>query len=689
MLSLSLAGWAQEDAATPPGSATLGEVQVSGDRDGAAAAPAHRVQSSSRLGLTLLETPRAISVVDRELMDQQAPTNEKDVLRNVAGVSTRSEYYGSYSQFTIRGLWANNTFNYLRDGAKFMHLIDPPLFSIESVEVIKGPAALEFGQVAPGGLINYVSKKPLAEPLRTVRVGAGSHGWATGEFDLTGPLNEDQTLLYRLNGAASRGGSATDGIVPKKQGLGASIEWRLTPQTRWRTQVENHRFDTVSSAGLPVPVATDVHSADAVRGNNFYGEPWLTSNGHLRFYASELTHRFNDAVDARLYLSRNETARNVNIVSPLGPVVNGLVARGYWRAPHQKYTSDTVLAELRAQVQTGSVQHKLLAGMDWRALESRYGARSTGSLPGVDPYRPVTGQMPPMAPTGTSAVAADTRNPGFFVQDQMRWGPWGLTAGLRHDRLKDAYAKPALDQGKTQPSLALSYQPTASTMLYASHARSFQANSGTLLVGNKAAPPSEGKQLEVGVKQEWLNQRLMTTVALFDLELSNAPSNDPANPGFSVLTGRQRIKGLELEAKGRLAPGWTVTAQASFMDPKVVVDTVPGVNVGNRVASATKRTASLWTQYQVAALPGLWLGGGFAMQGDKMLANNNQWRLPGYTVLDLALGYQFRGGPRLQANLKNATNKRYYLDGSANAKGFTSVTAADPRALQISLDYAF
>jgi iron complex outermembrane receptor protein len=181
----------------------------------------------------------------------------------------------------------------------------------------------------------------------------------------------------------------------------------------------------------------------------------------------------------------------------------------------------------------------------------------------------------------------------------------------------------------------------------------------------------------------------MTTVSAFDLELTNAPATDPAHPGYSVLTARQRIKGIELELQGRITPGWTVTANASFHDPKVLADTTAGANVGNRVERATRRNASLWTQYRLPQLPGLWVGGGLVHQGDKFTANDNKWRLPGYTVVDLAVGYQFAGGVRLQANLKNAGNRRYYIDGTTTAAGFGAVVPGTPRSLQVSLDYTF
>ncbi len=687
-----LCGNALAQSAAAPASDTtpiLSQVDVTGSTAGAAAAPARRAQSSSRLGLPVLETPRAVSVIDGALLEQQMATTERDVLRNAAGVSSRSEYAGSYSQFAIRGLWVNNTYNYLRDGAKFMHLIDPPLFNIERVEVIKGPAALEFGQVAPGGLVNYVSKQPQADPLRSVRIGAGSHGWRSAEFDLTGPLSADGTLRYRLDGGASRGGSFVDGNTPRKQGLAGSLEWQITPDTRWRAQAEYQGLEGVSTVGLAVPDPKNPRSADAIPVGTFYGEPWLKTDGHLRFYSTELQHRFAEGLEGRVHLSRNETFRNVNMVYPMGPVAGGKVARGYWLAPGQDYTSDTALAELRAQLQTGAVRHTLLAGLDWRAIESAYGARATGNLGAVDLYRPVTGLVPPVAAGGTAAVASDARNTGLFVQDRLALGQFSLLLGLRHDRFKDAYTKPVTDVGKTQPSAALSWQPNPGSMFYVSHARSFQANSGTLLWGDRAAAPSEGKQLEVGWKQEWLGQRLLTTVSAFDLELTNAPANDPQHPGYAVLTARQRIKGLEFEVQGRITPGWSITAQATLLDPKVLADTTAGANVGNRVALATRRTASLWTQYRLPQAPGLWVGGGLVHQGDKFTASDNLWRLPGYTVLDLAAGYQFAGGVRLQANLKNATNRRYYLDASTTAAGFAAVTPGEPRSLHVTLDYAF
>ncbi|MBU1351619.1 MAG: TonB-dependent siderophore receptor [Gammaproteobacteria bacterium] len=676
-----------DDAAAPAPS--MRQVDVVDSTAGAAATPARRAQSSSRLGLSVLETPRSVSVIDNALLEQQMATTERDVLRNASGIATRSEYYGSYSQFSIRGLWANNTFNFLRDGAKFVHLMDPPLFNIERVEVIKGPAALEFGQVAPGGLVNYVSKRPLAEPLRTVKAGAGSHGWRSAEFDFTGPLNADGTLRYRLDGAASRGGSFVDGNTPRKQGVAGSLEWQITPDTRWRAQAEYQGIDGTSTSGLAVPDPKNPRSADVLPVGTFYGEPWLNTDGHLRFYSTELQHRFSDGLEGRVHLSRNETFRNVNIVSPMGPAADGSVPRGYWMAPRQNYTSDTALAELRAQLQTGPVKHTLLAGVDWRAIEGIYGARSTGTLGAVDLYNPVTGVVAPVASTGISRVSSDTRNTGVFLQDRLAMGDFALLLGLRHDRFKDAYTTPVTDLSQTQPSAALSWEVRPGSMVYTSYARSFQANSGTLLWGDRAAPPSEGKQLEVGWKEEWLNQRLLTTVSAFDLELSDAPATDPLHPGYSVLTARQRIKGVEFELQGRITPGWIVTAQASFQNPKVLADTTAGANVGNRVGLATRRTASLWTQYRVPQLPGLWLGGGLVHQGDKFTANDNLWRLPGFTTVDLAAGYQFAGGVRLQVNLKNVANRRYYLDGTASAAGFGAVTPGQPRSVQVSLDYSF
>lgn len=107
--------------------------------------------------------------------------------------------------------------------------------------------------MAPGGLVNYVSKRPQADPLRTVKIGAGSDGWRSAEFDLTGPLNAEGTLRYRLDGGASRGGSFVDGNTPHKQGVAGSLEWQITPDTVWRAQAETQSADGTSTSGLAVP----------------------------------------------------------------------------------------------------------------------------------------------------------------------------------------------------------------------------------------------------------------------------------------------------------------------------------------------------------------------------------------------------------------------------------------------------
>jgi iron complex outermembrane receptor protein len=263
--------FAQEPAT--PAERKLPEVKVWGEIE-----RARDVElGASRLGESQREAPRSVSVVPREILDAQAVRDERDVLRNASGVNVFGPYWGTYTSFTVRGLWAHNVYNYFRDGARFVHLLEPPLFNIERVEVVKGPSAIDFGQIAPGGLINYVSKQPSREWQRHARLSLGSFGHKGLEFDLTGPLGE--ALAFRLTGGIERDGQVARGLGFEKQGLGGSFAWQLGRGTRLTLLAERQDFDTATYGGLAVPDPANLKSADRLDIRNFYGEPGARGGG--------------------------------------------------------------------------------------------------------------------------------------------------------------------------------------------------------------------------------------------------------------------------------------------------------------------------------------------------------------------------------------------------------------------------
>jgi iron complex outermembrane recepter protein len=236
------------------------------------------------------------------------------------------------------------------------------------------------------------------------------------------------------------------------------------------------------------------------------------------------------------------------------------------------------------------------------------------------------------------------------------------------------------------------FKPQPWISVYGSLARSFTPNAGTLTAPNTYAPPSRGKQVEAGVKTEWLGGKLRTTASVYELTKSNVPTPSPTNPLFSDVSGEQRSRGLELEAAGQLTPAWNLLASYGYTDSVVTRDNVPS-NIGKTAAWTPRHTASLWNTYKLGGAAAGWtVGAGLFYTGIKFVATNNLVRIPAHTLVDLMASYQFsRGlpGARLQFNLRNAFDQRHYEGGGSGAAGFTNLYPGLPRTLSASLSVPF
>lgn len=674
---------AQDDGDTAD--TVLKAVQVKAAADHYTAKTVH----GARLDTPLLETPRAIGVIPQQLILDQQPNDEVELMRNVSGISTYSSYGGSYSSFTLRGLWANNGSSYLRDGARWMHLVEPMLFNIEQIEVIKGPNAIDYGLSTPGGFINYVTKKPQAQTRRSLRVGIGSDALRRAEIDLTGAVDKAHNVLYRLTGGYERGGDFTDHIDPERKGLAASLAWSIAPDAQLNLSAERNEIDLAMNPGLAVPEPGNIHSADHLSASNFYGDTAAQFNGRVSTVSAELIQALSEHWSTRLFWSRTKTIRSNPYVSLTGVSGDGTrVNRILYWAPRQAATNDTALAEVRGDFGTGALRHQLLAGLDYRSMGQNNNGYIITALPSLSVDDPDSNSPLP-AWTGTSNYS-DARNLGLFVQDSIDFGNrWGAQLGLRRDRLHDDKVTPAQDFAKTSPSAALTFKPLPTAMLYLSYASSFEPNSGVLVYGDDYADPSVGKQWELGGKSSWLGGRLETTAALFELRKTNVATTDPLHSGYAVLTGEVRVRGLELEARGQPVQGLQINAQASFLNPEITDDSNAAV-VGNQPLKTVKQNWSLWATYR---LPGAWshwrVGGGLFHSGAIAVDNANTLEIPGHTTADAMVGWDVTRRLSLALNVYNITDKRYYVDAQGGAGQFTTAYPGQPRSFRVSADFSF
>ena len=671
------------------GPMVLGPIRVQGETPRRSYDSGSSVVRGNRLGQTLLETPRAVSVVTRSILDDQQPDNEVDVLRNVSGVSRTNDFQGTYQRFQLRGIDADNARTFLRDGYRFTHQSDPGLYNVERIEVIKGPNAIDFGQSTPGGFINYVTKKPLDEEHYALELTAGSFDQYQGAIDLTGPLNKDKTILYRLTAGYESGGAFTEHVDPLRRGVAGALSWSITPRTQLNLTGEYQKTERLANPGWPVPDPSRLQSADALPDEAFYGDANLEYDMEEYRYTAELLHDFSDDWQVRAMFAQDHLVRDNKFISLRGLTDDGTqTARRLFQRLGSERDSITARADVRGkELRTGRIEHDIVIGADYYRFETTDSPFLNIALPNLPVFNP------PLSATeipvdDTEATSTKDSAYGFFIQDSLDFGGgWGLQVGVRHDILEnDATSE---DVSRTSPNAAVTYAPTETSLAYASYSRSFEPNWGVDLFGGGVAGPSEGEQVEIGFKQGWFDGRFTTTVALFSLKKSNIVVGDPENPGFEILTGEAEVRGVELEAAGELLPGLNVLAQVTLLDTEIASDTDETI-VGNRLSASVETTASLWATYQLPGDLYEWtVGAGVFYTGDRILNDRNTLSLPSYTTADAFIGYQITDAIGAQFNITNIADKRYYVNASTSGDSFRSTFPGEPRAVSFTLRASF
>ncbi|MGN6830903.1 TonB-dependent receptor [Paucibacter sp. M5-1] len=639
----------------------------------------------TRSGAAVLDTPQTINVISAETAQLQGAQTIGDVVRNSASARP-SNYFGTYESVYTRGFWMTTTSNYLRNGYRWVHLSQPAKRNVESYELIKGPAGLDYGRVEPGALMNIVTKRPLETAWREVTLSVSEgDGWDTG-FDLSGPLDADRTVLYRLNGGTGRQAFVTNAVKPRQHDLAGALAFKLSTDTRLDLDFEWTDRSQAIYPGLPVPDPRNADSADAVPIDNFYGEAAGRFDGWHKLLTAKLQHRFNAQWSANLGFSDNKTRRDVKQIRLTG--TTGNVVNRAANPFAQQWNVQTLQAELKGDLQLAGMRHRITLTLDRSGYDREGSSNNVGTVAATTLRNPQpTGATFSYGPVTTGEV----RDIGVALQDYIELLPhWNLLAGVRRSSSREVNPGTPDQTGRsTDPTLGVIFKPQPTISIYASLARSFSPNAGTLLAANVYAPPSRGKQAELGAKADWLGGRLRTSASIYELTKSNVPTPSPLNPLFSEVSGEQRSRGAEFELQGQLTHDWNVSAGYGYTDSVITRDNV-AANVGKTAAWTPRHTASLWSTYQLGH--GWSLGGGVFHTGAKFVATNNLVAIPAHTLVDVMAAYRFRTGlpgARVQLNLRNLFDTRHYEGGGSSAAGFTNLYPGMPRTLSASLSVPF
>ncbi|MEA5451759.1 TonB-dependent siderophore receptor [Leptolyngbya sp. CCNP1308] len=690
-IAVTATGLAVTLGATPAGTEDDAiQVVVTGEQD--EGYNPSSASAATRTETPLRDIPQSIQVIPQEIIrDQQAP-NLTEVLRNVGitqGVNPSGR--GAFSLPVIRGFDSSD--NVVRDGLAdpTSRFAGPDLSNIERVEVLRGPASVLYGQSVPGGTINLVTEKPLSEPTYSVGFSAGNYNFYRGDVDLSGPLNEERTVLYRLNLAAQTTESFVDFFDRQQYQIAPALSWQISDRTALNLSGEYlYRPSVAAQVGLPVEGSILPNpNGELSRSLNVSG-PFGETDYNIYRVGYSLDHRFSDTWSLRNAFRYSDVQRD-NRLAAFGTSLAAdgrtlTLDRSTGSDTEQFYNFDTYAV---GEFATGSLQHQLVAGIN---LTRQYYSFGGGSLAPstIDIFNPVYEQPSgPIDPDSLYGGNSATNALGLYVQDQVELlDNLNLLVGLRFDTFEQTSANFITDTDQRRsgsafsPRVGLVYQPVDPISLYASYSRSFLPVAGATFSG-ELFDPERSTQYEVGVKADITN-RLSASLALYQLTRSNVETDDPVNLGFSIQTGEQRSRGIELNLAGEILPGWNIIGAYAYTNAVITEDN--NLPEGNQLRLVPNHIFNVWSTYELQEgdLRGLGFGLGLVLVGDRPGDFANSFVLPSYLRTDAAVFYN-RDRLRLALNVRNLFDVEYF----ETASNRLNVFPGDPLTIVGSVSWEF
>lgn len=679
--------------------------------------------SVNRAGIKEKDLPQAIQIIGTEIIQQQQSVRLSDVVKNANGVYVGSARGGAQESFWSRGydMSANNMF---KNGFRFNSGSIPEVSSLEKVEILKGSAALLYGNVAPGGIMNMVTKSPNFKTGGEFTMQAGSYNFFKPSADVYGAFNN--SIAYRFNGSYENSESFRAYVTKERYYVNPSLLFKLSEETEITLQADYLSDDWTPDFGTG-SIGKEI--ADVPR-NAYLGAKW--SNGSTKQATASIlvNHELNEDWKLNFNSSFQDYDRESIGTERIQPAANGDWNRPYGRnkAVEQIFANQI---SLQGNFKTGKIKHQLFTGIDteisytdaytFHFFNPTTGATVTTYGDPVNIFDPSlydsTYDGPVLPSEITRIVKTETTRFGIYAQDLISFNEkFKALLGIRYSYQE---AKPVTYTGGTEtegiikndrafsPKVGLIYQPTKSITLFSSYSNSFTPNNG-IDINNQALEPSIIDQIEAGIKNEFWKGKLTTNVTLYQIVNSNlvqtaefdANGNINTNPNLKALSGETTSKGIELDITYKPMADFNIMAGYSYNDMRYTKTTgLTGSFIeGDRLVRTPQHTANLSFFYTVPTgmFKNVSLGAIGNYIGDRVGGWNNQvnpaypnnvWdrEIPvnGYTTIDVSLGYNWKQFTFL-CKLSNITNELNYTMHENY-----SVNPIAPRQILTSLRYKF
>ena len=617
-----------------------------------------------------LETPFSTTVVTQNDIKEQQPRKLGDLFVSDAAVTDTSGSYSGWSSYlSIRGLpldWQNS---FRIDGHPFLsYAVTMPYEQFDQIELLKGATGFMYGFGSPGGLINYVTKKPTDQPVREIDVGYTSKNLVREHVDIGDRAGANGAFGYRLNATHEEGGTLNGGSLNRNT-ASLALDARLTDKLTWdfQTLIQNSKsigqdpsITTSSLTGTILPPASQVN------GNNLTNQANFVDN-QFRYVSTGLKYKFNDDWTASTSFSHSTTRthRNESVLSLTDSLGDYNSIRSDYGEAYQ-YNQWQSMVEGHAK--TGALDHQIVLGTSWQEQTNLYGSNSfygsvgTGSLwtPNSINYYS-TGSLNDL---GLYRSATITQK-ALFASDTIKFGQnWSVLGGLRYTNyVQNGYSvsgatTSTYNKNVATPTLAVMYKLDPQTTAYVSYVESLEPGSvvsNTYANAGATLDPLKSKQYEMGIKTD--RDNWAASAALFRIEQGAQYAN---SANVLVQDGQTVYQGLETSASTRLGKNWQIGGSMMLLDSEYQKGSAYN---GNRVAGAPSFVAAAQVSYDVPQLPGLTLRANAKYTGSTWLRPANDISLPGYVVMNLGATYTTRVygyETTYRLALNNVTNKKYW-----------------------------
>ena len=678
--------------------------------------------SVARFDIPLEDTPASVAVLTEDLLELANIGDVGEALSLVSGVSFGGRNF-SQPQYNYRGFEGGVEGSINVDNYRSSNFFLPDRALIDRIDIIKGPVAVNYGEIQPGGTINLVTKRPDAGGGTKVKAQIGKWNQYRFEFDSTGAVAGNEDLLYRVIAAYEDSENFVDFVEDEVIVFGGSLDWQATDKlsfaAKYINQTRDARFDVGGVVDVNTTTAEPTFTNPDVPRSTFYGQPWNSTKADFINYGLEASYALTDRWTLNAIYDYQEVERYNLFAQANGPTVNGSQTVGQRRREDREGLTELSNYEVNlvGDFEWFGQEHTFYVGVQHFDVNEDDVNRVRVNLDPFNIFNPVyqsedatgRGDAPlddyNVTEADTTSIAAQVYlnltdrfsvllGGRFSDQESVTTrfecdrsdvlaGATGECADTSFgisDLVPSVFVLPErAEEEAFTPTVGLVFAATDNINTYFNYSRSFEAQTAPTV----SLDPSEGEQFEIGVKGLFFDNRLSVTSAIYHITKTNIALEDDDNPGTIIVQPEQTSQGFDLDIVGEVAAGWNVIAQYGYVDAETDED------LGLKPPRVPEHSGSIFTTYEIQSgkFAGLGFGTGYRYVGEREANVSNRFTQDSYQTLDVQIFYNGFENVELLASGSNIFDEEYYdvtFNGSPNG-----VRPGKPSAWRLSAAYRF